>query len=424
MRMEIVVPQTAVNVSPGVVTRVRIQVANTGDTAVPVRIGLARGRLSSWAQAEPSVVSAGPGESTSVDLVFRPPATAQPASTLQPFTVQAEDLRDGSVAARATGLLAVAAPELLTADLAPVRKRRRTVELRLTLTNAADAATTVRVRSSVVSVGDSPPRPGAVPDKAARKAARKATRRAERRVTAKPPVIDLPAGGNATVRIIAKPRRAFIGTRSPYVVTVRCVDAADDVAAAFTASGLSTALPSTAFAASPSTSGRLPDVTAGLSAPDPDEPAPPLVTVTHADVARPRLARTTATVTGLLLVLALTGGAVWFGRTGKLGDLFDRLRRPGPGQQQVEDPVTRPFALVDVFQKDDPTGKSRAEAARERFNSSGMQVRVVDSTTSEELADGAAGLWVVMRDGFASAEAAQAYCRQYRVVAPGCQVVP
>jgi len=69
--MEIVVPQTAVSVSPGVETRVRIQVANRGDAVVPVRIGLARGRVSAWAQAEPSVVSAGPGESTGVDLVFR-----------------------------------------------------------------------------------------------------------------------------------------------------------------------------------------------------------------------------------------------------------------------------------------------------------------------------------------------------------------
>jgi hypothetical protein len=413
--MEIAVPQTAVSVSPGVETRVRIQISNPGDAAVPVRIGLARGRLATWAQAEPSVVSAGPGESTGVDLVFRPPATALPTSALQPFTVQVEDMRDGSVTARATGLLTVATPARVSAGLAVVRARRRRVELRLTLTNATATPLTVRVRPVVESVGEATARPGAPQDRATRKAAR----RAERRVTAKPIVVDLPGERDATARIIARPRRAFVGTRLPYVVTVRCsdaiADAAEDVAAQLKASELG-------LGAADRTTGGAAGVASGLAGPADDEPAPPLVTVTHAGVARPRLARPTATVIGLLLVAALTGGAVWLGREGQLPDLVNRLR-PGGGQAQ-EDPVSRPYVMVEVFQKDSNGARERAEATREDFNNAGMQVRVVDSEESEELFDGATGFWVVLRDGFASADAARAYCQQYRVVAPNCQVVP
>ena len=51
-------------------------------------------------------------------------------------------------------------------------------------------------------------------------------------------------------------------------------------------------------------------------------------------------------------------------------------------------------------------------------------MRVVDSLTSDELEDGDTGYWVLLRDGFASAEAADVYCKQYKVIAPDCQVVP
>jgi hypothetical protein len=406
MRLEIVVPQTTVNVSPGIETRVRIQVANRGDEAVPVRIGLARGRLAAWGQAEPSVVSAGAGESTGVDLVFRPPATATPASTLQPFTVQAEDMRDGSVAARATGLLAIAAPSRLTADLTVIRSRRRRTELRLTLTNTSEAALTVRVKPSVESVGDGPDRGAAPEDRAARKAARKAARR----ISTKPTVLDLPAGEDAHARIVAKPRRGFIGTRLPFVVTVRCVDAAADLAAEFAASGLD----GSPFA---------PGAPSTLTAPPDDEPAPPLATVTHAGMARPRLARPTATIIGLLLVASLTGGAVVLGRDGGLADGLQRLR--SGRTQPAQDPVRPPFAMVEVFEQTGGQngGRAIADATRERLNAAGMQVRVVDSFTSDLLDDGATGLWVLLRDGFPSTEAVVAYCNQYRVVAPSCQLV-
>jgi hypothetical protein len=133
------------------------------------------------------------------------------------------------------------------------------------------------------------------------------------------------------------------------------------------------------------------------------------------------MARATATIIGLLLVAGLTGGAVWLGRS---GELPDQIRRRLPGQAQTEDPVSVPFALVDVFPKTGGNGGLPvAEAARDRLNNAGMQVRVVDSTTSQRLYDGDTGFWVLLRDGFISPEAVDAFCRQYRVVAPNCQVV-
>jgi hypothetical protein len=80
--------------------------------------------------------------------------------------------------------------------------------------------------------------------------------------------------------------------------------------------------------------------------------------------------------------------------------------------------------MVGVFPKTGGNGGlADAEAARDDLNGAGMQVRVVDSTTSQILFDGPTGLWVVLRDGFVSAEAVDAYCDQYAILAPGCQVV-
>jgi hypothetical protein len=51
-----------------------------------------------------------------------------------------------------------------------------------------------------------------------------------------------------------------------------------------------------------------------------------------------------------------------------------------------------------------------------------MPVRLVDSLSSDVLADEGAGFWVLLQDGFTTTEAAQAFCAQWRVVAPKCQV--
>jgi hypothetical protein len=84
--------------------------------------------------------------------------------------------------------------------------------------------------------------------------------------------------------------------------------------------------------------------------------------------------------------------------------------------------VTVPYALVDVFPV---SSRPAAEATRDRLNAAGMNVRVVDSRQSGLIADGPDGLGfqVVVRDGFGTPEAVQAYCQQYAVIAPNCSVV-
>lgn len=378
MNLEIVVPKAAVTVSPGVETRVRIQVSNNGDERVPVRIGVVRGRVAGWAQAEPAVVAAGPGESTNVDLVFRPPASVTPQSTLQPFTVQAEDLSSGFVAARATGLLAVSAPLTLTAALAVSRVRRRTIAVTLSVSNSGSSPVTLGVRPKLEMVGEG----GKLADRAARKAARQA----ERRAWAKPSLLDIAAGESGETRIIGRPKRAFFGARRPYVITVRCVDVADE-----TASTLD----------------------------DGREPAAPLATVTHAGIAKARLSRSAATIIGLLLIGSLTAGGVLVARMDMLPERFSNFTA-GLGRASPKDPVTAPYALVEVFPIN---SRPAAEATRDRLNAAGMNVRVVDSRESGVVFDGAEGLNVLIRDGFATPEAVKAYCDQYKPIAPKCTVV-
>lgn len=356
MSVEIVVPQSTVTVSPGVETRVRIQVSNTGGERVPVRIGVVRGRAAGWAQAEPAVVAAGPGESTNVDLVFRPPASTAPQSTLQPFTVQAEDLRNGFVAARATGLLAVSAPVLVEASLAVARVRRRSFTVTLTVENSGPAAETLHVRPTLETVGEKAPR----------------------KATAVPSLVSVDPGSSGSARIVGRPKRAFFSARRPYVLTVRCVPFSPD-----------------------------------------ETDLAPRATATHTGVAKARLSRPAATVIGLLLVGSLTAGGVAVARMGVLPERFTSFS--AGGVKSPSDPVSTPYALVDVF----PIGsRPAADAARDRLNSAGMGVRVVDSRESGVIADGPEGFHVLIRDGFESPEAVQAYCRQYTVIAPNCQVVP
>jgi hypothetical protein len=394
MNVEIVVPRSTVTVSPGLETRVRIQICNNGDERMPVRIGVVRGRAAGWAQAEPAVVAAGPGESTSVDIVFRPPASATPQTTLQPFTVQAEALTTGFVAARATGLLAVSAPVTLTAALTVARVRRRKVVVTVAVENSGPEPVMIGLRPALEMVGEGAKLQG--------KAAEKAAAKAAKRATAKPSLLEVAAGSSGEARVVGRPKRAMFGAKRPYVLSVRCVDLIEETAAAI---DKSTAL------------------TPSLGAPEPhDGPEPLLATVTHAGIAKARMSRPTATIIGLLLVGSLTAGGVLVARMGVLPDQITKLTagRLG-GSKAPVDPVKAPYALVDVF----PIGsRGAAEAARDRFNSAGMGVRVVDSRQSEVIFDGPDGFDVLIRDGFSTPQAVQAYCDQYKVIAPNCQVVP
>jgi hypothetical protein len=48
----------------------------------------------------------------------------------------------------------------------------------------------------------------------------------------------------------------------------------------------------------------------------------------------------------------------------------------------------------------------------------------VDSTTSDEVADGQSGLWVLLQDGMSTVAEVRQYCDRYRLLAPKCDVVP
>lgn len=374
MSVTIVIPRETVTVSPGVETRVRIQVSNNGDDRTPVRIGVVRGRSAGWATAEPAVVAAGPGESTHVDLVFRPPSTVQPQDTLQPFTVQAEDLRDGAVAARATGLLAVSTPTTLSASVTATRVRRRRVTVTVTVENAGSSAVTLGVRPRLEMVGE-----------------KISSGRASRRATASPSLLEIAPGSSMVATVVGRPKRALFAAKRPYVLSVRCVDLVEESAAALRSDG---------------------------GSPTGAEPPAPLATVTHAGIARARLSGPAATIIGLLLVGSLTAGGVWVARMGVLPDRLGGLGGLAAGSPK--DPVSAPYALVDVF----PLSRlDDAQAERDRMNSAGMNVRVIDSRTSDLIADGPEGLHVLIRDGFGSPEAVKAYCDQYTVIAPNCQVV-
>jgi hypothetical protein len=359
-----------------------------------------RGRTAGWAQAEPAVVAAEAGESISVDIVFRPPASVRPQASLQPFTVQAEDLNTGYVVARATGLLAVSAPVTLSASLAVTRVRRRKVKVTVTVENTGDEPLTVGVRPSVEMIGESAKLQG--------KAAEKAVKKAERRATAKPSLLEVAAGSSGQAKVVGRPKRAMFGAKRPYVFTVRCVDLVGEMATVIASES--------AF-----TPDALPSASRTSSSSEPDPPAA-LATVTHAGIAKARMSRPTATIVGLLLVGSLTAGGVWVARMGVLPDQITNLtagRFGGP--KTPTDPVTTPYALVDVF----PIGSlPAAESTRDQVNSAGMGVRIVDSRESGVIADGPEGFHVLIRDGFSTPEAVQAYCDQYKVIAPNCQVVP
>jgi hypothetical protein len=201
-------------------------------------------------------------------------------------------------------------------------------------------------------------------------------------VTAEPAAVPLGPREARTVAVRARPARPFLGTPKPYFVVVAVRDAHD-----------------------------------------PDRP--PLVRATGSGKRRPRVANWAAGTAAILLALGATAAVA-----------FSGVRLPLPGSRR-EVPATtppvpaaaatvgRPYALIDVFpHRGADGGRASAEAARTRLADAGMPVRLVDSLTSEVLADQGTGFWVLLQDGFATPEAAQAFCTQWRIVAPKCTVTP
>jgi hypothetical protein len=80
--------------------------------------------------------------------------------------------------------------------------------------------------------------------------------------------------------------------------------------------------------------------------------------------------------------------------------------------------------LVAVFPQSGGAGRAAADQELARLTAAGMPVRLVDSTRSDQVADGRDGLFVLLQDGFASVADAEAYCDRFRATAPACNVVP
>jgi hypothetical protein len=202
-------------------------------------------------------------------------------------------------------------------------------------------------------------------------------------IEVEPGIVALLGGQGATVRVRARPKARLVGAARSYSVSVAC----HDVVA---------------------------------------EDAPALATAAATGKVPARIGRAAATVLAVSLLVIVMSAAVI------VGGLLD-IDLPGrgtAGPPATSPPgattqVRRPYALIDVFPRHDgPGGRADAEATLARLTAAGMAVRLIDSTTSTEVADGDAGLWVLLQDGMASTDEVRAYCDRYRAVAPKCDVVP
>jgi hypothetical protein len=191
-------------------------------------------------------------------------------------------------------------------------------------------------------------------------------------VEVRPEAVLLEPDAPVTVAVRARPRRPWTGTPRRFAVVVKVHDAYDAERA-------------------------------------------PYVTEVASGTRKPRVASRTAAVLAIVLALGVTAA---------VAVTSDRLPLPGRAKAKATPaattaPVGRPYALVEVF-----GARPDAEAARTRLAAAGMPVRLVDSRTSDVLADGGTGLWVLLQDGFPSAADAEAYCTQWRPLAPRCAVTP
>jgi len=199
-------------------------------------------------------------------------------------------------------------------------------------------------------------------------------------VTAEPGALQLEPGGAVSVAVRAKPARPLMGTPKPYAVVVTVQDAYDPGRAPF-----------------------LTEVATGTR--------------------KPRVSSLVATIGAIVLALGATAAIALSG-----------VRLPLPGRHKATatptavgapSPVTvgRPYALIDVFpHRGADGGKAAADAARAKLAAQGMPVRLVDSLGSDVLADSGTGFWVLLQDGFGTVADADAFCTQWRAVAPKCTV--
>ncbi len=81
------------------------------------------------------------------------------------------------------------------------------------------------------------------------------------------------------------------------------------------------------------------------------------------------------------------------------------------------------YVIYAVIPQDDAASQGLAQQVVAKVQQAGSPARLVDSKASDQLADGPAGLWYILRDGFDSYSAAQAECAARRKVSPNCYVV-
>jgi hypothetical protein len=204
---------------------------------------------------------------------------------------------------------------------------------------------------------------------------------------AEPAAVRLEPGGSLTAEVRARPARPLFGTPKPYAVLVDVRDAAD-----------------------------------------PD--GPPLLAEVGTGIRRPRVANWVAGTVAILLALGATAAVALSGV--RLPAPGGNRKTPAPPAQAAPvapavTPVTvaRPYALIEVLpHRGADGGKAAAEAEQVKLAAAGMPVRLVDSLASDVLADEGAGFWVLLQDGFATPDAATAYCTQWRLAAPKCTVIP
>jgi hypothetical protein len=348
MDVEISVPPTPVVLTPGDETRTRIEVYNLSSAPLEVRLSVARSRAAAWSQAEPPVLDLAAGDRAESEIVFRPPDDAPPTSALQPFTVQAEDVRYGVVAGRGTGLLTIEVAKRLTASLTHETNTR----LRLSVTNHGHTPLTLTLEARV-----DPP---------------------HAHVHVEPSVLDVPRGATASAQVEVRPRGPLVGSQTRYAVSVSGRDAAA-------------------------------------------ETRTPLVTVDDAVTVGPQVSRRAVKALLTVLVILALAGAVWW----RLAPRLQGQAGPAPAATSAKTDVRRPYALIAVFPRQEgPNGRGAAEATLARLKQAGMPVRLVDSTTTDSVADVGGGLWVLLQDGFASVDEAQRFCDKYRALAPKCNAVP
>jgi hypothetical protein len=202
MDVRIEIPAEPVDLAPGAQARIPVELTNESTSVASVRLAVAGGRAGAWGSLQPSTVSLAGGAARTVDLVFRRPAGAGSAGagsagTMLPFTVQAVDA-DGTPVGRATGLLALTAPERLRATLHRTATGRP-VRLTLGLANRGHDRLAVAITTSLRPQGGT--------------------------VQIEPATVDIAAGGTASVLVEVRPPALAVGSSIPYALTLSCRDA-------------------------------------------------------------------------------------------------------------------------------------------------------------------------------------------------------